>query len=247
VFITLLHNIQCFSQEAATAQYDDYYNYSDTTSKILPANTDDFKIELRILPNNVLNDYKNNSAFDYENILEDNEDWIAKISNWINQQLARLRYSDAYSTTLDLFYYGLIIFALTIIVWGLIKGDRRFLFFRNSVNNEIQIIEQKEDINQLDFDELIANAIENKHYKLAVRYMFLKSLRLLSNKDIIDLKKDKTNNQYLSEINNIQVANAFRDATLRFEWIWYGDFPIDENIMDSSKIAFNNLLGLIKS
>ena len=49
VTITLLYNIQCYSQEAATAQYDDYYSYTDTTSKILSANTDDYKVKLRIL------------------------------------------------------------------------------------------------------------------------------------------------------------------------------------------------------
>ncbi len=246
IFVLTLSTSNIFSQEPATAQYDEYYNYADTTHKIFNANSDEIKIDLRILSEQKLKEYKNDSAFDYENKLKDNEDWITKISNWINQQLTNLRYSDAYSTALDVFYYTLIIFALIIIVWGLIKGDKRFLFFGKSLNNEIKITEQKEDINQLDFDELITTAIENKNYKLAVRYLFLKSLKLLSEKELIILKKDKTNKQYLAEIKDIKLASAFMYASYRFEWIWYGDFPIDEHLMENSKNEFHKLFGLIK-
>jgi hypothetical protein len=245
-FVITLSTYNIFSQEPATAQYDEYYNYADTTHKILNANSDEIKIDLRIPSEETLKIYKNDSVFDYENKLRDSEDWITKISSWINQQLTSLRYSDVYSTALDIFYYALILFALVIIVWGLIKGDRRFLFFSKSLNNEVKLTEQKEDINQLDFDEQITTAIENKNYKLAVRYLFLKSLKLLSDKELINLKKDKTNKQYLAEIKNIKLARAFRSALYRFEWIWYGDFPIDDDLMKNSKNEFNKLFGLIK-
>jgi len=243
----LLIPCRSFSQEPATAQYDEYYNYVDTTHKLLIAAPEELKIILRIPSNEILEKYKNDSAFDYEGKLEDKEDWIAKITSWINEQLRNLRYSDAYSTSLDVFYYALILFALIIIVWGILKGDKGFLFFRKSVKNEINLIEQKEDINQLNFDRLIINAIENKNYKLAVRYLFLKSLKLLSDNDIIDYKKEKTNYQYLAEIKDMQLASTFSKAAYRFDWIWYGDFPIDEKLMNKSKHEFNKLFRLLKS
>jgi hypothetical protein len=235
-----------FPQEPATAQFD-YYEYADTIHTIFSANSDELKIDVRLPSEELINKYKNDAAFDYENKLEDKEDWITKIKNWINQQLQSLRYSETYYKALDIFFYALIIFALIIIIWGLFKGEKGFLFFRKSINNQIKITEQKEDINQINFDELIASAVENKNYKLAVRYLFLKSLKLLSDKEIINLKKDKTNYQYLSEIKNKQLAEAFRNAAYRFEWIWYGDFPIDERLMNISKNDFNKLFALIKT
>ena len=66
--------------------------------------------------------------------------------------------------------------------------------------NEIKIIESEDDISQINFDELITSAMEAKQYKLAVRYMFLKSLKLLAEKGQIELRNNKTNYQYLSEI-----------------------------------------------
>ena len=137
--------------------------------------------------------------------------------------------------------------ALILIVRGLIKADRRGLLFGKINSNEIKIIESEEDISQINFDELISIAIESKQYKLAVRYLFLNSLKLLSEKGLIELKNNKTNYQYLSEIKNNQIADVFRNTTSSFEWIWYGDFPVDENIMKSSQNDFSELFGLIAS
>jgi hypothetical protein len=136
--------------------------------------------------------------------------------------------------------------ALILIIRGLIKADRRGLLFGKVNSNEIKIIESDEDISQLNFDELISSAIESKDYKLAIRYLFLKSLKLLSEKGLIELRNNKTNYQYLSEIKNNQIADVFRNATSSFEWIWYGDFPVNDAILKSSQNEFNKLFALIR-
>jgi len=246
VFILL--NVQfSFCQRAASAKYPYYDNYADTTKKILPASDEELIIDVRLMSNDLLEKYKNDPEFDYDGGPEEAEDWISKIKNWINQQLAILRSSKTYSTLLDYLYYGLMIAALILIIRGLIKADRRGLLFGKINTNEIKMVESEEDISQINFDELIAAAAERKDYKLAVRYLFLKSLKLLSEKELIELRNNKTNHQYLSEIKNNRISNAFKIATSRFEWIWYGDFPVDEKVMKSSQNDFNELFGLIAS
>jgi len=246
VFILL--NVQfSFYQRAASAKYPYYVNYADTLKKILPAADDEFKVDVRFLSDDLLEKFKNDPDFDYEGGPKEADDWITKIKNWINQQIALLRSSKVYSTILDYLYYGLMIVALILILRGLIKADRRGLLFGKISSNEIKMIESEEDINQLNFDELINAAVDRRDYKLAVRYLFLKSLKLLSEKEIIELRNNKTNHQYLSEIKNNRISSAFQIATSRFEWIWYGDFPVDENVMKSSHKDFNELFGLITS
>jgi len=246
--LSILINVQfCFGQRARSDLKPYHFEYSDSTKKILPADEKEFIIDLRMLSDDILEKYKNDPEFDYDGRPKEAEDWISKIKNWINQQLAILRSSKAYSTLLDYLYYGLMIAALILIVRGLIKADRRGLLFGKINSNEIKIIESEEDISQINFDELISIAIESKQYKLAVRYLFLNSLKLLSEKGLIELKNNKTNYQYLSEIKNNQIADVFRNTTSSFEWIWYGDFPVDENIMKSSQNDFNELFGLIAS
>jgi len=236
-----------FSQEPASSVKRDYYFYNDSTMKILSASDDDFKVDVRVFSEEDLNKYKNDPDFIYDGEIKDAEDWITKIKNWINQQLAILRSSEAYSTILDFVYYGLMILAILLIIRGLIKADRRGVIFGKLATDEIIITETKEDISKLNFDDLITAAIENKNYKLAVRYLFLKSLQLLSEKELIQLSDDKTNHQYLSEVKNDRLSSVFYKTTSIFEWIWYGDFPVDENLMNSSRNEFNELFGLIGS
>jgi len=213
----------------------------------MPAENEDFAVTIRLLPEDIFNKYKNDPAFNYDNSQDKAEDWITKIKNWINQQLVVLRSSKAFSTALDYFYYALAILALILIIRGLIKGDRRGFIFGEIVNNDIVMIEDKEDIHQLDFDDLITFAMESKQFKVAIRYLFLKSLKLLADRDLIELKNNKTNHQYISEINNSQISNAFQRATFSFEWIWYGDFQVDEYIMKNFRSDFNELFKLIAS
>jgi len=248
IAVFILLNVQfSFCQRATSAKYPYYDNYADTTKKILPASDEELIIDVRLLSDDLLDKYKNDPEFNYDGGPEEADDWITKIKNWINQQLAILRSSKTYSTLLDYLYYALMIAALILIIRGLIKADRRGLLFGKINSNEIKMIESEEDISQINFDELIAAAAERKDYKLAVRYLFLKSLKLLSEKELIELRNNKTNYQYLSEIKNNRISSAFQIATSRFEWIWYGDFPVDDNVLKSSQNDFNELFGLIAS
>ncbi len=237
----------CFGQRPATSAKIDYSYYPDSTQKILSANNEEYTVDVRVLSDDVLEKYKNDPDFDYEGGPKEADDWITKIKNWINQQLAIIYSSKVYSTLLDYLYYGLMIAALILIIRGLIKADRRGLLFGKINSNEIKIIESEEDISQLNFDVLINAAVEGKDYKLAVRYLFLKSLKLLSEKEIIEIKNNKTNHQYLLEIKNSNISKAFQTTSSRFEWIWYGNFPVDEDVMKSSQKDFNELFGLVAS
>jgi hypothetical protein len=236
----------CFGQWSATAVKKEYLDYSDSTKKILPAEEVEFKVDVRVLSDNILDNYKKDPDFNYDGGPTKADDWITKIKNWINQQLIILSSSKVYSTLLDYLYYGLMIIALILIVRGIIKADRRGLLFGKVNANKIKIIESDEDISRLNFDELITSAIETKQYKLAIRYFFLKSLKLLSEKGLVELRNNKTNYQYLSEIKDNQIADVFRNTTLSFEWIWYGDFPVNEAILKSSQNEFNKLFALIR-
>jgi len=247
ILIISLYTEFCFSQEAASSVKRDFIFHNDSTMRIFPAVEDDYNVDVRIVPEDLLGKYKNDSDFIYDEEIKDAEDWITKIKNWINQQLAILRSSSAYSTVLDFVYYGLMIIAILLIIRGLIKADRRGLIFGKLSSDEIKIIESDEEISTLNFDDLIPSAIENNNYKLAVRYLFLKSLQLLSAKDLIDINDNKTNSQYLSEIKNEKISKVFRKTTAVFEWIWYGDFPVNEKLMKSSQNEFNGLFGLIRS
>ena len=247
IFISILFTQIGFSQNAAVSRFTEETINADTLKRILPANQEDFKVDVRLSSENLLDKYKNDPDFNYDDQIKEAEDWITKIRNWINQFFISLMSSDTYSTLLDYFYYTLMAIALILIVRGLIKGDRRGLLFGKTINNEIKTAGYSENLDQINFNVLIENYIQSKQYKLAIRYLFLKSLKLLADNGLIEINKNKSNQQYLSEIKNRQVSLAFRKASIGFEWIWYGDFQVDDELMKSSRNDFNNLFGLIKS
>lgn len=83
-------------------------------------------------------------------------------------------------------------------------------------------------IESLDLDALVEEALGEGNYRLAVRYRFLKILKLLSQRELIQWHFEKTNQDYMEELVHEPLQQEFRKASYLFENIWYGLQPIDE-------------------
>jgi hypothetical protein len=75
-------------------------------------------------------------------------------------------------------------------------------------------------------DRLLRNALERKDYKTAVRILYLRIIRQMAESNYINWQKDKTNRDYLNEMRQRSHYRSFRDLTLVYEVIWYGDKEI---------------------
>ena len=69
----------------------------------------------------------------------------------------------------------------------------------------------------------------------------------MSNSNLIDWKKQKTNGEYLSEMYGKPLFENFRNSTNLFERVWYGDIEIDQNKFNIAKQLFDVLLNKIPS
>jgi hypothetical protein len=92
-----------------------------------------------------------------------------------------------------------------------------------------------------DMDSLIALALKDNNYRLAVRYQYLKNLHKLIEKGFVQYAVDKTNYQYVHEIANTGLRNEFAGITLNYEYVWYGEFEIDAAIYRKLETGFTNL------
>lgn len=103
-------------------------------------------------------------------------------------------------------------------------------FLRRSANAQVKPLEEEEkhDPVSVDYSRLLNQAISNKDYRLATRYLYLQSLQKLIIAGVITYSPDKTNYQYLMEINNQPYRQEFSLLTLHYEYAWYGDFLLDE-------------------
>lgn len=107
--------------------------------------------------------------------------------------------------------------------------------------------EKTEDPRTMRFDELLEKAIREKRFRYAVRLLYLRSLRQLSEAGRIQWKQDKTNYDYLRELDDQALRGVFGDLTYIFEYIWYGEFPIDQSHFETARSSFSRLDHQLKS
>lgn len=96
-------------------------------------------------------------------------------------------------------------------------------------------------LTQVNFDTLISDALNNKNYRLATRYLYLKSLKLLTNKNIIEWHYDKTNSDYINEIKDENTKLVFKRISYIYDYVWYGEFPIDEADFNKNTVHFETI------
>lgn len=100
-------------------------------------------------------------------------------------------------------------------------------------------------IEEVDLDALLTGAVHGGDYRLAVRYRYLKVLKQLSERGIIDWHHEKTNMDYLGEMPQVPLQQAFQGAIHLFENIWYGQRPIDARGYQMAERRFDALTQLI--
>ncbi len=188
---------------------------------------DTSKVEVRTPTESTLNKYRNNKDFIYDRAESSLSFWD-KITIWINNRLKELFTSEGFPVIIRYFLYLIVAVAAILVIFVLLKSNVRGIFYGKQMNSATRFKIVDEDINKMDFERRINEAVNNKDYRLAVRLYYLKMLKLLSDKKIIDWQINKTNSAYLKEVRNINLHSHFDKITSIFEWIWYGEFPIDE-------------------
>lgn len=114
------------------------------------------------------------------------------------------------------------------------------IFRKKPATAPIPYSEFFEDINTIDFDAEIESAVSKHNYRFAVRLLYLKSLKQLSQAELIAWQIDKTNSTYINELVNEEQRTAFKLLTRQFEYVWYGDFLIDQPVYKTIDLSFND-------
>lgn len=166
---------------------------------------------------------------------------LRKFFNWLNDVFGfDIDWVDY--QTLEYIVYGLLgIVALYLVIKFLLQNPISSVF--KTETKEIEGFSYvEENIEQIDFDKLIKKALKDNNYRLATRFLYLKSLKSLANKKIIEWHYDKTNSDYLNEIKDGKLKDLFRHVSYIYDYVWYGEFPIDETSFNKNKDDFNQLI-----
>lgn len=144
--------------------------------------------------------------------------------------------SDFFNSIFGVIFWVIAIGLFGYLVYRLFLSNSSFLSRnRKNIATDIAVAE---DHNTNDPDSLLRNAIKNGNYRLAVRYLYLQSLKRLSEKKFIEINSNKTNYEYVTEIRKHRFANEFASLTLQYEYVWYGEYPVDERLFEQIQNGF---------
>jgi hypothetical protein len=114
---------------------------------------------------------------------------------------------------------------LLLVAWFVYKTHPA-LFLHNKPSDSST--EAEENIYGIDFNAVIHQAVANGDYCQAVRYVYLQTLRHLSDQSLIDWMPQKTPTQYVIEYNK----DDFRQLTNLFLRVRYGNFEATPAMYD---------------
>lgn len=172
--------------------------------------------------------------------------WWQRFWAWVWQKMAEFMNSTGNPALWDFLFTRLIpwliVIAAAVLVIVKLSGIQLDSFLsRKERNTGIPYQVGEETIHPDDFPVRIEEAKAAGNYRLAVRLHYLYLLKSLSDKGLIQWHPEKTNHEYLNELPQEMMRDLFRRSTRVFEYVWYGNFPIDREGFEQADREFTNL------
>jgi len=172
-----------------------------------------------------------NKGVDGKGIFQRFLEWLAELifgnSNSKNTRIAR-----------DIIIWTIIIIAFAVIIRLLFKTQLISLVRPKTKATAFNFTDITEDLNTIDFEKKISEALLQSDYRLAIRWRYLKILFMLDKKNLITFAPFKTNLDYYhelsksnSKINELKENNfhtSFTKLSRIYEYAWYGQFILKE-------------------
>lgn len=229
-----------------------------TVKKLVAVNSvlkiDTSTINLRHFDASALKAYSKQPEFQYKETTENESIWT-RFWRWLWHEfrlffawLARLFHlkpgkghiNSIWFYVLKYTFIVLGISALVFLILRIVGVDISNIFRKKAASAAIPYSEFFEDINGIDFDNEIENAVSKNNYRFAVRLLYLKCLKQLSDAGLIEWQIDKTNSTYIDELADDKQRQAFKQLTHQFEFVWYGEFLIDGPVYKNINLSFND-------
>lgn len=187
-------------------------------------------LQLRKLPDSLIKKFQKDDAFWYVNYVFEEEKKI--------KEKKPLTETPLFQTILWLIIIGGFV---TFVIMYLANNNVSLFRKANKVigaDRESDI--ETENIFEINYQNEIDKAVNNSNYRLAVRLMFLRALKNLSDKKVIEYKQDRTNFDYLLQLHSTKYYDDFFKLTRSYEYSWYGQFDIDSGKFPLIKNDFEN-------
>jgi hypothetical protein len=168
--------------------------------------------------------------FIYKKDAKESKSWWDAFLEWLSRLLGKsidknptLSYNILKYTFITAFILGLIYILWKSKFIGLLNRDAKKL-------DGTSFTDLPENIEGLNIDALIEEALQEQNYRLAVRWCFLKSLQWLNKQNKIAWQPAKTNVDYQQELKDKTLKAEFTSLSYVFEYVWYGETDCNEKL-----------------
>jgi len=213
---------------------------------------DDSKLEAKEISEDDLKNYKQDDAFNYvEDVPKDNfivrafnafKNWLGNIIRKIVEAIFGVGKANGLLYFIfNILPYLILAALIFLLIRFFLKVSSKTMITGQQKGAGFQFTEEEHIIKNEDINALIATAIEQKNYRLAIRYYYLMSLKYLTETRMVTWQQEKTNEDYITEIENASVKADFKAITRIYDYVWYGEFNIDELKFQYLKVPFETL------
>lgn len=182
----------------------------------------------RTISSQKLEDYKSQSEYNFDDNPEYESNLLSRLwmafKNWLKSILGEDNYNKAGNSI----YYILMAIAAAALLYYLFRVhgyNRGFSREERSQTITTELVDETSSLQTI--DDLILQAETNQEYRVAIRLLYLKTLKLLDNATKIKWRQGKTNHDYLVELKDITDKEIFDDLIYIYEYSWYGQFDIE--------------------
>ncbi len=195
----------------------------------------------------------NSSDFKYEAKLTNQKNLWDRFVEWLTYWIKKIfglndfKSSKNYvEITLKVIAILIVIYVIYLIVKIILNKEGEWVFGKSTTKKIIHDDDIEKNLINVDFEKLIKETLKSGNNRLAIRYYYLWTLKKLSERNMIEWHAEKTNTDYLYEIQSADLRTNFQYLSYLYNYIWYGEFEITEHTFLHAQRAFENTLKSIR-
>lgn len=189
--------------------------------------------------------------FQYQPLVKDTSRWDT-FKAWLQYWLDRIFSFGDGEGNVTFFEYSIKILALLIVLFvvylivkAIINKEGGWIFGKSSQKKISTSEHNEEDFHNIDFRNSIEKSKMANNHRLSIRYYYLWLLKKMSDDGIIEWDIEKTNSDYLYEIQRSALKEDFQYLSYIYDYSWYGEFHIDDALFEKAEKAFVKALNSI--
>lgn len=199
------------------------------------------QIDVRVPDASLIEDFANNPDFQYKGVPQNPDSFtdrlIFQLFRLINFLFGNPVGNFILKTILILTIASLVL----VLINQVIGGNLINVFTKKNTDNSFSLGVSEEEIENVDLQKLLDEALASSNFATATRYVYLIALRTLKEHNLITWGIEKTNYDYETELSGHPGSPLFNSLTSYYEFVEYGDFKIDKSGFEVVQRLYHDL------